>query len=640
MKRQVAVVLALVLVFGGAAPAESASNILKETHFTGGLIVQIGCGDGRLTSELYTGEGCLVQGLDTSAELVAKARAYISGKGLYGKVTARTFDGTHLPYRANMVNVVVVTDADSGVAKDEIMRVLAPGGVAYIAGRKMIKAYPAEMDDWPLYQHDPAGTMVGRDQLVAPPHGIHWMGLPKWLRNHDFMSSMHAMVATGGRVFYVIDEGLRRHIFLPSRWTLVARDAFNGTVLWKLALGDWYHHNWPLKSGPGQFPRRLAAGGGKVFVTSSQTSPLMAVDAVTGKTIRTYAGTKATEEIILSDGVLYLLVNPHRKPVDYRAVGTSYKEIGRANSLWAWTPAEPPRIVMAVDPETGGILWKHQAKVAPLTLTVGPGKVFFATGSKAVALDRKTGKQLWQSGGLKITKDPTGVATRAVYSDSVYLVANGTKVTAYATKDGKQIWTGSLLHSSHHCPNDMFVIDGLVWSANTGTAQRAGTHLKAIDLRTGEVKKDFKAKNLPVFPMHPRCYPSRATTRYLITNGMGADFYRIGAKTLDAFDYIRGSCVYGVMPCYGMLYKPPESCACYYQSKLDYFCALSPDSALRNVVPEDRRLQKGPAYGKITPAGTASGKADWPMYRHDPARSGHCPFPLPTELHEQWTTKI
>jgi hypothetical protein len=40
-------------------------------------------------------------------------------------------------------------------------------------------------------------------------------------------------VSGGGRIFYIIDEGSRITILTPAKWTLVARDAFNGTVLWK-----------------------------------------------------------------------------------------------------------------------------------------------------------------------------------------------------------------------------------------------------------------------------------------------------------------------------------------------------------------------------------------------------------------------
>ena len=630
--------LVAVALIANLALADTASNILRKTGVTGGFVVHVGCGTGTLTAALHANDALLVQGLDRSAENVARARAYISRAGLYGKVTAITFDGTHLPYRDNMVNLVVVTDGKSRVPEAEITRVLAPNGVAYVGGKQLRKPRPAEMDEWPMYHHDPQGTMVGRDTLVGPPHGIQWMALPKWLRNHDFMSSMHALVSLGGRIFYVIDEGLKNHIFLPSKWTLIARDAFNGKTLWKRRLGDWYHRNWPLKSGPGQFPRRLAAGGGKVFVTFDQTAPLTAIDSATGKTIRTYNGTKATEEVILADGVLYLLVNPHRKPVDYRAEKTSYKEIGHANNGWAWTPQEPPRSVVAVQPDTGRILWEHEAKVAPLTLTVAENKVFFATARGPVALDCKAGRQLWQSNGLAIKKVPTGGTMRAVYSDSVLLIAQGIRLAAFDAKDGKRLWANSLLHSSHHCPNDLFVIAGQIWSANTGRPQSKGTHLKVIDLHTGKVAKNFVAKNLSVFPMHPRCYPSRATTRYLITNGMGAEFYRVGSDNVEVFNYVRGSCIYGVMPCNGLLYKPPDSCACYYQSKLDYFCALSATPALR-AQGEDR-LERGPAYGQVPADDARVSELDWPMYRCDPARSGHCPCSISPNLGQRWAADL
>ena len=624
-----------------AAAAGPAGDILKEAGLTGGLVVHVGCGDGKLTAALGAGEGFLVQGLDASADSVAKARETISARRLYGKVTARAFDGKTLPYRDNTVNLVVVTDADCGVANAEIMRVLAPKGVAIVNGKKQVKPRPAEIDEWTHYHHDPQGTMVGLDKVVAPLNGIQWVGSPKWLRNHDFMTGMHAMVATETRVFYVIDEGLRNHIFLPSKWMLIARDAFNGTILWKKPLKDWHPQTFPLKSGPSQFARRLVAVGEKVYVTFGQTEPLSVVDAATGKTIRTYANTKATEEIILDDGVLYLLVNPNRKKVGYTAASTSYREIGRASGAWGWSAAGPPESVMAVNAESGEVIWKHESKVAPFSLALGDGKVFFGNGKGFVALNRKTGKAVWTSAGPAISKVSTGGSVRSVYSDGVLAVSVGTGVTGISAKDGEQLWKGKLLASSHHCPNDMFVIDGLIWSANTGTPQRKGTHIKAIDLHTGEVKKDFTATNLPAFPMHPRCYPGRATTQYMLLNGMGAEFHKLGSTEVDILHVVRGSCIYGVMPCNGLLYKPPDSCACYYQSKLEYFCALSPTSALKKKTPEAARLQKGPAYGQIGNWKSEIGNPSaWPMYRRDATRSGSTKAAVSQRLAKRWSVKL
>ncbi len=635
------VTVLVVLLAANMAVAAGATEILKATGATGGLVVHVGCGDGTMTAALGVREGYLVQGLDTSGGNVEAARKHISSKGLYGKVTARAFDGKTLPYRDNTVNLVVVTDPACRVPADEITRVLAPEGAAWICGKKRVKPRPAAIDEWTHYHHNPQGTMVGLDKVVAPLGGIQWMASPKWLRNHDFMTGMHAMVSAGGRVFYVIDEGLRNHIFLPPKWVLIARDAFNGTVLWRRDLKDWHPSNWPLKSGPGQFPRRLVAVGDRVFLTFGQTEPLTAVDAATGKTIRTYANTKATEEVIFEGGILYLLVNPNRKPVDYRATGTSYKQIGAASGGWAWSSTGPPESVMAVKAESGEVLWKHASKVAPLSLTLGGGRVYFANGQGAVALDRKTGKELWTSDKPAIKKVTTGGSVRAVYSDGVLVIATGTKTVGLSAKDGKGLWSGSLLHSSHHCPNDIFVLDGLVWSANTGVPQKTGTHLKAIDLHTGEIKKDFRAKNLPAFPMHPRCYPSRATTTYLMTNGMGTEFYKWGDTKVDIHHYVRGSCIYGVMPCNGLLYKPPDTCACYYQSKLEYFSALSPASALKKKTPESARLQKGPAYeAMLKPRPAIPHPSDWPMYRRDAERSGSSPSAVAGELKQRWSVAL
>jgi outer membrane protein assembly factor BamB len=624
-----------------AQPSDSqrqAMRILDSSGVKGGLIVHIGCGDGQLTVALRAGDSYVVQGLDTSAANVEKAKGTIFSKGLYGKVTARRFDGRNLPYIDNLVNLVVVT-GECRVPQAEIMRVLAPRGVAFVNGRKTTKSWPAGMDEWTHYHHDPQGTMVGEDQLVGPPRRIQWLGEPKWLRNHDFMSSMHAMVSAGGRIFYVIDEGLRNHIFLPARWTLIARDGFNGTILWKKPLADWHPTNWPLKSGPGHHPRRLVAVGDRVYVAGGLVDPVKAIDAATGEIIRTYDGTKPTQEIIFSDGVLYLLVDPEAPPVNYRAETTSYKEIGRANSGWAWQQNSPQRIIMSFDAESGELIWKHPAKVAPLTLTVCDDKILYHNGTGMVALDRKSGDKLWSSKGPAVANVPTGGSLRVSYSEGIAVFASGTKLTAFSAADGTQLWTGTLLKTSHHCPEDLFIIDGLIWSPNTGRPQENGTHFKVIDLRSGQIEKDFVATNLPGFPMHPRCYPGRATTKYIMMNGMGTEFYKVGGTEVDINNAVRGSCIYGVMPCNGLLYKPADSCACYYQSKLDYMCALAPASLEINRLMAPNRLEKGPAYGH-KPSALADRASSWLTYRRDAARSGFCPSPVSADLSKSWRIEL
>ena len=615
-----------------------ARRILDSCEVKGGLIVHIGCGDGELTAALRVNDSYVVQGLDADATNVEKARISILSKGLYGKITARKFNGRNLPYIDNLVNLIVVT-GKCRVPQAEMLRVLAPRGVACVNGKKTTKPWLAGMDEWTHFHHNPQGTMVGKDQLVGPPRRIQWVGEPKWLRNHDFMSSMHAMVSARGRVFYVIDEGLRNHIFLPARWTLIARDGFNGTILWKKPLADWHPNNWPLKSGPGHYPRKLVAVGDRVYVAGGLVDPVKAIDAATGRTIRTYAGTKPTQEIILSDGVLYLLVDPEIPPVNYRAEMSTYKEINRANSGWAWAQTSPERVIKTFDAESGELIWKHQAKVAPLTLTVCDDKILYHNSEGMVALDRKSGGELWSSQGPAVAKVVTGGSLRVSYSEGIAVFASGTKLTAFSAADGEKLWTGTLQKTSHHCPEDLFIIDGLIWSPNTGRPQQKGTHFKVLDLHTGQIKDDFVATNLPGFPMHPRCYPSRATTKYIMMNGMGTEFYEVGSREVDINNVVRGSCIYGVMPCNGLLYKPPDSCACYYQSKLDYFCALAPAGLEVNTLMAPNRLEKGPAYGH-RPSSLGDPASSWLTYRRDAARSGFNPSPVSSDLEKSWRIEL
>jgi outer membrane protein assembly factor BamB len=423
---------------------QKAKQILDTTGIKGGLIVHLGCGDGKLTSALRINDSYIVQGLDTDIDKIQRVRKTIISKGLYGKVTIREFDGKNLPYINNLVNLVVATDKFE-VSKDEMLRILAPRGAAYVNGKKIVKPWPAELDEWTHFHHDPQGTMVGKDQVVGPPRRIQWIGEPKWLRNHDFMSSMHAMVSARGRIFYVIDEGLRNHIFLPSRWTLIARDGFNGTILWKKPLADWHPNNWPLKSGPGHHPRKLVAVGDSIYIAAGLTDPVRAIDAATGDLIRTYDRTKPTQEIIFSDGVLYLLVDPHITPVNYRAKTASYKEINHANIGWAWTLESPERIIMAIKADSGKVLWEHPAKVAPLTLTVCDDRILFHNGQGMVALDRKTGKELWASEGPAVSRVVTGGSLRVSFSEGIVVFASGTAMD-WNIAENKPSLSGRPLH--------------------------------------------------------------------------------------------------------------------------------------------------------------------------------------------------
>ena len=144
---------------------------------------------------------------------------------------------------------------------------------------------------------DRSGNAVARDKVVGPPRRMQWAGSPRWSRHHDRMASMSALVSGGGRIFYIMDEGSRVSIQLPSDWQLVARDAFNGAILWKKPITKWHSQLWPLKSGPSQLARRLVVDGERLFVTRSISGPVEHIDAATGVTRSVFEGSEKTEAV-------------------------------------------------------------------------------------------------------------------------------------------------------------------------------------------------------------------------------------------------------------------------------------------------------------------------------------------------------
>ncbi len=650
MKKLILSVVCLVLISASPAFAGIASHLIDRSDVKGGLVVHIGCGDGKLTAELRADDSYIVQGLDLDPVKIRQARSRIQEMGLYGKITIDTFDGTNLPYIDNLVNLVVSEDL-SGVPMDEVMRVLAPNGVACIKeeGRwkRTIKAWPNGMDDWTHYLHDPQGTSVGKDSIVGLPHRMQWVGGPKWLRNHDFASSLHGLVSSNGRIFYLIDEGLRNHIYMPQRWTLIARDAFNGTILWKHQMDDWFPHTWPFKSGPGDAPRKLVAVGDMVYVSLGFTEPLTCINATTGETIRTYEQTKATDEILLSDGILYLLVNPDKQPAVYEHESDNRgKERDRVNLDFGWSRENPPRTLMAVSATSGKTLWKHQDHIASLTCALDKQNIYFFDGDHIVSLDRKSGKRKWiseQAGAW--SKPTTGYAPRLIVGDGVLVLSSqgpkGGRLAGLSAENGEILWKSDQLKSGHYSPEDLFLISGVVWTAATGGSQVKGTHFIGIDAKTGEVKQDFVSDQIEAFFMHQRCYPGKATERYIMTSGTGTEFLELGTEEVDLHHWLRGSCIYGMMPANGLIYRTPESCACYYQSKLAHFCALAAESKSPAGKTRSQRLQKGPAYKKIANSKLKIENSDsWPMYRHDAERSGRTKTGVGADITKSWQTKI
>ena len=98
-----------------------AADIVKASGVRGGLVVHLGCGDGKLTASLRTSDSYIVHGLDADAKNVEAARKHAASLGLYGCVSIAQLTAQTLPYADNLVNLLVARDL-GGVTMDEVMR--------------------------------------------------------------------------------------------------------------------------------------------------------------------------------------------------------------------------------------------------------------------------------------------------------------------------------------------------------------------------------------------------------------------------------------------------------------------------------------------------------------------------------------
>ena len=163
----------------------------------------------------------------------------------------------------------------------------------------------------------------------GPPRQTQWIdGLP-YSKKH-WGPRTTAMLTAGGRLFTIEDHTPSTLFNLADHWVLVARDAFNGVVLWRRELPRWASGLWtatrkkdvaePAPAGLllGAYGEQTGAQGGReameamvatrrhLFVPLAADEPLSMLDAATGQVLKTYAGTPPPQHVVLTDGRLLI----------------------------------------------------------------------------------------------------------------------------------------------------------------------------------------------------------------------------------------------------------------------------------------------------------------------------------------------
>ncbi len=626
-----------------AGAAAQAREILGQAGVKGGFVVHVGARDGKLTAALRVNDSYLVHGLEADSARVRAAREAILRAGGYGPVCIDTWNGKDLPYVEGTVNLLVVEEP-AKVSAEEIERVLAPLGVALVGRpgqwQATRKPWPKAIDEWTHYYYDAKGNAASQDESVGPPERLQWLGSPRWSRHHDRMSSLSAMVSSRGRLFYIMDEGSRTSILLPSKFQLIARDAFNGCILWKKPIAKWSTNLWPLKTGPTSLTRRLVADGERIFVTLGISEPISVLDGASGAVLKSFAATKGAEEMLYANGILYALVNPNADWVLQDFAPKFQSDQGRVAQEYEWD--KKPRILVALNPDTGKILWQIEGLIAPLTPATDGKRLAYYDGDKIHCLDALTGKPDWVSAGEPRRKlYEFNFGPRLLFHDSLVLYAGGDgTMRGFDAASGKPLWEAPHEKSGYRSPEDLIVSAGLVWNAGTTSGSQSGEFI-GRDPLSGQVKQRF-APDVPpdTYWFHHRCYIAKATEKFLIPSRTGIEYVDTQNEHWNLNHWVRGACLYGVLPCNGLTYAGPHDCACYPEAKLFGMNALAakPKHPLPAPIPASERLEKGAAYDAVQPASVEP--TDWPTYRHDAQRSSFTNQPLVPDLSHAWDAKL
>jgi outer membrane protein assembly factor BamB len=388
-----------------------------------------------------------------------------------------------------------------------------------------------------------------------------------------------------------------------------------------------------LRQLPRTTTRRLVATSDKLLVTLGYEAPVSVLDPATGSVLKVFDDTEGTDEILLDGDQLLLAIRDggrasHKPGRDFRLSNNQGK-------------------VAAVDIQTGRKLWESQPDtIVAATLAVRGERVYYAADGRVVCLDRKNGQTLWQSEPVTGTaSSPTLVAEADVVFYACgplsqpaerrdYQTVRYYQAHAFSAATGKRLWSSPPYRGPSGNGLDLFVIDGLVWFGVDNKDnlpdhwQDTLTQRVGYDLLSGEAKRRVTVPNLTSPGHHYRCYRSKATERFLLLPKRGVEFLDLRGDDHMRHDWLRAPCTYGFMPANGLLYAAPHQCVCYQGVLLSNFTALAAADSARDVQPTGRqhpRPARGPAFASPlleTANSSPPRPSDWPMYRHDPRRSG------------------
>jgi len=622
--------------FSAEKPAAdpSAQAILRQVGTAGGLCVLVGQPRPDFAVELAQAGGLAVYVQAAKPEEAQAAREAAESAGLLGqRIFVDQGPLSRLQMAANLADALwageTVRGAD-GPSEAELLRVLRPGGKAFVGAKELVKPAPAGTDSWSHPYHGPDNNPLSTDQLARAPYRTQFLAEPL------FSSMPEVTVAAGGRIFKAFGHIAFRKYQNGAINSLYAMNAYNGAILWKRELkqGFMIHRNTMLAS--------------PEFLYMADDESCKFLDAATGKIKdeivipEGLADGPVWKWMAMEEGVLYALVGNKEVGAPVQQ-GTETRIAGWPWGMWPGYDYKDPRTAwgfgrtfVAYEPAGKKLLWSYRDEefIDSRGVCMKNGRIWFYSPGKSLGcLDAKAGKILWRSSDTQLLDaiGPEGRAQdyRLGFSTTTYLKTNGKlllwagpqrkSLVAASADDGKLAWQR---------PDGNFQLvlrDDAIYAAGM-----QGTKSFKLDYETG--------KNLSEFPSRRACTRATGSVDSVFFRATeGTVRWDVATNGLEHLSPMRPACHDGVDISDGLLYWGPWICGCH----LDLFgvICLGPAGDIAKAPREDAgRLELGAGDPREVKE-FRTDAADWPAYQGDSSRSRTAKASVPKAVKPAWEYK-
>lgn len=567
-------------------------------------------------------------------QLVAAVRRAADQAGILGKqlfVEHGSLQNIHLA--DNLADELqVFDDSAQRVPREELLRVIRPGGAVRAAGERWTKRRPEGVGAWSHVYHGPDNNPQSTDQLARAPYQTQFLAEP-------FFSPMpEVTVAANGRIFKAFGHIAHKANQNAVLNTLMGLNAYNGTLLWRRELREGFmiHRN------------TMIATDDALYLGDDQSCKV--IDGASG-TVRDeivvpdgIADGPVWKWMALQDGVLYALVGGTEVFAD-----TEPSNVGGLGhwpwGMWKGHDYSDPRTnfgfgrtFLAWDLKSKQVLWTYRDEdyIDSRGVCMSHGRIYFYSPERFLAcLDARDGHLAWKNSDENLLQaiGPNEAAQFYLtgYSTTTYIKCSADQLffagpqrrhfVVASTEDGRLLW------QKRHGNLQLVLREDGVYCV--GAEHGDGS---------GGAKYSYDGQQLASLPSR------RACTR--ATGSIDSIFYRATGGTVridtatDRAQHIapmRPPCQDGVIISDGMLFWGPWMCGCQL-SLYGHISLASARDPHQDSPSEPQRVPATSDPARVAPHPAHRG--DWPAFQHDSWRSSFTSVAVPDAPQLQWTYQV